>query len=149
MKFKIRYFIIIIVISFTINSCYISSETDNGIGNISVGIPIDVLIQKSVPAGTPGFEVIIAGGNIADPQNITEDDEIVLYYRDKILTSSVITEWGGEQYLLTLDKVPEGDNLYIIIKYYGYDGEVSFIKYFMNTEPFSVKDNETTYLTTK
>ena len=66
-------------------------------GTILLNFPMS-LLQKSVPDGTPGFEVIIAGGTIADPENITENDEIVVYYRDILLSSSVITEWGGEEY---------------------------------------------------
>ena len=146
--------LLILIILFTI-SCYIAPDSEKSDGSIAFNIPLSSLTAKSVPYGTAGFEVIVAGGTVSDPYNITAEDELVFYYKDIFLSENVLTESGGEEYTITLDEVPEGDNLVMIIKYKAdnvsyndtYGMEVGTIGYFVTETPFSVKSGETTYIT--
>ena len=153
MKSLYKYILVIILLILT--SCYITPESETDAGNISINLPLNTIIQKSVPYGTAGFEIIIAGSSIADPQNITEDDEIVFYYKDIELSGDVFIENEPGEYTISLNDVPEGDNLYMVIKYQAkdlqydpvYEMEYGTYGYFITETPFKVESNKTTNIT--
>ena len=153
MKLYNKNILLILFISAAVfSSCYLSPDSGTENGTLSVGIPISILTQKSLPELTPGFEVIIAGGSVENPYAITEDDELVFYYKEITLPDNAFDE-TSEEYELTLNDVPEGNDLFMIIRYqdknyedYG-EGFEGTVIYFISDGTFTVESGKTTNLT--
>lgn len=149
MKLYNKNILLILFISAAVfSSCYLSPDSGTENGNISVGIPISALTQKSLPDETAGFEVFIVGGTVENPENITEDDELIFYYREITLPEDAFTESSPDVYELPLNNVPEGEDLFMIIRYQGSDYILGdgFELYFISQELFTVESGKTTYL---
>ncbi|MDX9801728.1 MAG: hypothetical protein RBT69_10375 [Spirochaetia bacterium] len=152
-----KLFFILFIISLIFASCYLTPETEKTDGDISVSIPRSSLPQREYPYGTAGFQIFIFGTTIEDPENMNPDDEIIFYQKEILLSGDVFTENPNfpEPYSFTLNNVPEGDNLYMVIIYLGeniyydefYDDLYGLQGYFISPEPFSVKSGQTTKVT--
>lgn len=147
-----KLFLLFLILAIVFISCYITPEIENNAGNISMRIPVSSMPQRTFPGDEAGFLVMLTDIDPEDPN--FENQEFAFYTKTIVLPNDVFTDSYSistdEEYEITLDKVPEGDSMYLYIVYFGSDYDIIYdegtIGAWYTETPFKVSSGKTTYV---
>ena len=144
---KIIFLFLILAVLFI--SCYITPETENENGAISLRIPASSLPQREIGSDEAGLIAIITNIDLeaevdesyfSNPENALYINEVTISPTDEDLIMS------NYPVQIRLENVPEGDRMYIFLMYLGSETYYNPFGIFYSETPFSIKKGETTYI---
>ncbi|MCP5514183.1 MAG: hypothetical protein H7A26_01820 [Spirochaetales bacterium] len=145
-----KLFFLFLLLSIFFISCYITPESDQEGNVLSLRLPADSIPQREIGEDEAGFLAIITNVNFETEEvdeSFFDNPENALYVEEvAISTSSESTIMNNLPIDIRLEKVPEGDKMYIYLYYLGsltYDYPFGF---FYSETPFSIKKGEITYV---
>ncbi len=145
-----KLFFLFLLLSIFFISCYITPESDQEDSVLSLRLPADSIPQREIGVDEAGFMAIITNVNFETEEvdaSFFNNPENALYIEEvTISSSSEDTFMDNLPIEIRLEKVPEGDKMYIYLMYLGSLASDNPFGFFYSETPFSIKKGEITYI---